>query len=285
MSKPDIHNRESLPESWQPALEGVESIPDQLDNVEKLRALYDDPRAQFLPATHTEKSEALPLLDYLPSIKPGQDKGHPARTAGKLQEVFIRQKNIFMKTYGLPKDEAVQAASEAIRSIVCSYGDFLLNAASQQQRLNQLKAAVDEVHPGLSLMEAAGEENLGIPAFVRYFDLRMLMQSKPPIPGIDTQSPIVDRYSERDENGRAKIIHDQYTIGTPPEPIKKRIDELATTLTIGSIRTSRGRGKYNLLDMAVINEANRKKFWTKRLEESRNHLAARSAAQTILSIL
>jgi hypothetical protein len=284
MAKHESPGSESILGSRQLEMSELETGQEQLDNVGKLKALYNDPRAQFLPPTHTEKSEALPLLDYLPQVDVRKGKGHPARTAGKLQEVFLHQKKIFSRDYGLPREEAQHAAVEAVRSIVCGYGDFLLNAIAQHNQLNDLKSTLDGVSPRLTLTEVAGTDHTGIPAFVRYFDLVMLMKSKHPVPGVDILSPIIDRTDERDEHGRAKQIHDQYTGPIRPDAVDHRIQDLASTLTVGSIRTSKGRGSYNLLDTAIINEVSRRKFWMKRLEESRNHLAARVTASAILDM-
>lgn len=266
-----------LPEGWQ---------DDLLDNRDKLRALGTDPRAGFLPTTHTEKTAALILLDYIdvPSERGAfrpRHKGHPAKTAGQLQEVYRFHEKLHPDAPATGKAEA----QRALRSIAFTFGDYLDNAITQKSALNQLKSAVDDRdNPGVTLAEVAGENLPGIAPLTRFFDLYELRRGTFPMLGFDPLKPRQVREGI-DDPDRNKYIHDQYTGDEIDPAVAAHITQLAKTFTVGTVRTTILRGDHNLIDSAVIDQQKRINFWTGRLREARLHLAARPIADRVLSSL
>ncbi len=266
-----------LPEGWQ---------EDRLDNRDKLRALGYDPRAGFLPTTHTEKTAALTLLDYIdvPSERGAwrpPHKGHPAKTAGQLQEVFRFHEKLHRDAPATGKEEG----GRALRSIAFSFGDYLANAIAQKSALDKLKADVaDCPNPKVTLAEELGADHPGIAPLRRFFDLYELRKGTFPAIGFDPLKPrqVRDGIDDPDRN---KYVYDQYT-GEDVDPVvAAHIAKLAETFKIGTVRTTILRGNFNLIDSAVIDQQKRINFWTGRLREARQHLAARPIADRVLASL
>ena len=270
----------------------MSTIPsDQLDTPTQLKALYADKRASFLPASHLEKGTAMRLLSYVRPLDQAAEmhsaaQGHPAQTAGQLQEIFLHQ----LKPM-LPDRKAGEAAGkEALHSVVLEYGDFLTNALTHKEHLRLLDKAVAACpNPSVTLAEELGLDHPGLPGFARYYDLsEYRAKGRSPIPGYDPLHVIERRQGLTDEDrqaGRNKYIEDEYTTGEKSTVISDRITELAQILHLGPLHLRRGRAQFTLTEEAVRDQQFRINFWTARLREAQKHGAARPAAKMVLEQL
>ncbi len=238
-----------------------ELMPDQLDTQAKLKVLWEDELAGFLPATNHEKNQAVELLDYVGNPK------YPAGIGNRLQEIFLRQKNA----------EGPEMAKRALISIALEYGDYLINATDQAMALETLRAGIHNCpNPFVSLEEELGKGHLGFAPLVRFIDLSE-MRDKGYVSGAKF-SPMYSRSNRNNsDDTRNKTVDDPYTVPQPRKDVAKRIEAKAQELTIGDSR--------QLVVEALTDQQKRAAFWEARLRETRAHGAAWIIGRKILEEL
>lgn len=232
-------------------------VPDKMPEThDRIRAIYEDNRAGFLPYTHLEKNTVLTYLDYIDS--PEYVRG----VSNQLLEVFHHQQ----KKYG----SGMKEGRRAIESIVYEVGDFLTNARNSAQYLGELKELIEECPaPHAKIIDEAGNDHSGYLPLVRYID-SMEFLKKGVTKGLlaDQHQTKEYRWAKGNEPGKHKIIEDQYTRDDPDELFKERVKTTIESLTIKQLR--------KIIEGACSNEDARVKFYEarlidfKRLPESKN---------------
>lgn len=214
---------------------------DILSTPEKLQVLLDDQRANFVPSTHREKTQASYLLDYLdnPHFRGG--------VHDYLAEIYTHNKKL---------KHSRLAGSIAVRSVLYEFADYRTAARNDFQSLKQLETAITAApNPHLSLSEAIADENLDTECcvpFIRYIDVR----------GVTTgnyrgaHDPLITKeYRRAPGHGRQKIVHDTYDVQDRDLFIATYLVERAETITIGESRV--------LIEPAVSSQEHREAFWTR----------------------
>lgn len=267
----------------------------------RIRGVGRDDQAGFLPTTHTEKNNALELLDY--KSEHSNDRFMPQR---RLQEIFRHQVKLARKQKGetlrridipelhdtegsgddsvdgwLSEDdfrEAKEKGASAVRSIGVVWGDFLGNAVKSKKALRAIQAKVGATpNPSLSLVDQVTNGHPGIAPLVRYIDLLDVRDNGFPLTwGFDPMRTVVERTETADSPElRHKFVFDPYTQPNPEELVQERIEHTAERLTIGGLRS--------LVGEAIEDQVARGDFWASRLREMRDyHYAGRQAATVAL---
>lgn len=241
-------------------------VYDKLNTHNKLLALKNDPRAEFLPASNKERTMALVFLDYFE-----QADRYPDGAMHQLDEIFIRRARGFSRqdigadgrptrkdsTYGT--DEAIKT----MRSLGFEMGDYYLNAVTQINVLRQLRSELAGLNPHISLGEALGPEHAGIPTILRFMDQSYYLATGENPKGVYMRDIFRSHRNEAaaaDIPGKNKVVEDPYTGQEPTKAAQKRIAKGAKTVTVAEA--------WRLLEPAEDNEMYRAKFWEARLRDS-----------------
>lgn len=259
----------------------------------KLLALQRDRLAGFYPATHSEKNQAVDLLDYA-----HKRRDHKIMTQVRLQEIFQASKREEVKKLQAAAHaddpeyqpqpiryrdtdpallaEAQEAGQMALRSLMVEWGDYLQNARQSHTGLHSLMEAVDDCpNPRAPLLDEVEADHPGIAPLVRFFDVTHIVQTGfDPDGAFDPLHTIEQRLDERD-GFRGKFVYDHYSAPTRDPAVEAHIAETAERTMIGALRT--------LGVEAVHDQEHRAAFWEARLTEARSHLAARPAADLALA--
>lgn len=230
----------------------------QLNNHEKLRAILNDDRAGFLPATNSEKSWALSLLDYI---------SDPQGASRQLIEVFqgVQRTRPFADG-SIGRIGGYKDAKRTVESIVYEIGDFAENALVSHARLINLSSAVSEVfNPRLSLELALGIDHEGYAELARFVALNKVYNSGNPDLPARNEDPMrtVSKRWSRQGPGKHKQIRDRYT--TPQnreDSVSAEIDTLVHHMRVGEART--------IIADAIENEERRAQFFLDRISEVSN---------------
>jgi hypothetical protein len=145
------------------ATKGTEEQEDRNDGLttrEKLIALYEDPRAGFLPTTHREKNWVTTYLDYL---------DNPEFELGP-QNQLIEVANFHLKHHKL--DAGFDYGIQAGRSIAYEFADLFEAASRELEMLEAVAERLQETfNPNLSLAVAMDAEIEQAIPLIRYIDL------------------------------------------------------------------------------------------------------------------
>lgn len=226
-----------------------------LESQGRLMAISADPRAGFLPTTHTEKTTVMAMLDYLDNPK------HPIGIRTQLLEFAGSHMKIANDPkYGVDWRVGKQRGIEAARSKTFELGDFLADADKQLEALKALQLAVYESdNPNVMLAEQIGSDHPAYVALARYKDLKML-RDKGVIEGLP-YSPLKPHRNEEDQDfeGKNKVIEDPYTRKDIDEAFAQRIVDLPISTTVGQSRS--------LITEVIEDTEKRSYFHAARLEE------------------
>lgn len=247
-----------------------------LDSRQRLEALQNDPRAKFIPSTHTEKVTALSVLDAKSRLDVYRYFNETRRKQYK-----EGRKN------GMSDEKAKEYAQDAFRSRLHEVGDFLASATTDIIALEDLQSKTNDiVSPRLKLTESIGWHP-GYAPFVRYLD-GVAMQSGKEF-SFSPLTPVEDRPAQNFD-GQHKIIDDPYTAPSHKtenvSQVQAHIQEVIAAETIGSLRSAVRLPEGNFitrLDKAIENQQNRQKFWLHVLESFTGNDAR--LAQNILKTL
>lgn len=214
----------------QDALLPLETLAD-LDTPERLRAIAEDPRAGFLPTTHSEKNEALSLLDFIDSSE------HPGGVHDKLAEIYAKHKKDARERG--TKNGAV-LGSLAVQSIVYTYGDYFMHAKKDLRRIRAVRAAVmDTPGPNVRFSDVAEEHGMDASftaLVIRYVDLSSLRSvNKDRTLPFDPLHTLQHRFAQP-EYGKNKTIYDVYTAPEISEQMQEYIEKREEELTVRALR-------------------------------------------------
>jgi hypothetical protein len=246
------------------------SKEDQLDVIDRLIVLRDDPRAEFLPFTYREAWQATNMLSYI---------NRPAGIAHQLQEVFLHNKKLDKE-----RDDGVDTASRGLISLVFEFGDYATDSKHQRSVLYEFDTLLREEYPNPAptLAEEFAGGHPGIAPLIRFLDVLGLRDKKisSQIYGYDIMHTVEERdetVDETDVEAKHKTIYDPYTAPNISEEVEQRIQQAMEELTIGDIRT--------LVVDAIGNESKRIDFWKARLIEAKRHGVARKISSMVLAEL
>ncbi len=242
---------------------------DQLDTPARQRAIYDDPRAGFLPHTNAEKNRVLAFLDYMDN--PRYDYG----IVSQFDEIAIRREREFYAANG--HSARGVAGEQALVSITHELADYYENARDQIEAMKALQQQLAEPFaPTVTLLNLInqGELDMSEPGFaplVRHIDHMELLRTNSARLSRFEYLPlrtVPDRAAPRRE-GSSKAVEDRYTgnvnrsLANNPNdsPVerayKARIRKVAYNLTAKEAR--------ELLTGAIFLEQRRAYFMESRL--------------------
>lgn len=249
----------------------------------KMRGLHRDPQAGFLPTTHLEKNNAFELLDYA-----GEHCDEKFMPQYRLQEIFKHQIKLFRRSHGSENggklsdedyESATKAAQRSLLSVGTAWGDFLINAKESSQELAVVANAVNDCpNPKVVIAEEIDPHHAGVAALMRYIDLNRIREKGYTVTwGFDPMGTVTERVASKDSvEIRHTFTRDQYTNPHRKEIVTNRIEYLANTLTIGSLR--------KIVPKAQEDQDKRFSFWRGRVSEMyQYHLAGRPAAKLALT--
>lgn len=220
----------------------------KLNTPERLRAISEDFRAGFLPATHSEKNRVLTFLDYLDNHK--FERG----INDQLLEVFTHAQK--------PKYAGFKDGKRALESIVFEMGDYLSNAVHSHTALSELQQLINDCpNPSVTLAEEVGKSHPGYGPFVRYVDLSELRDKGKAIQVNRDPLRTGENRITSEGPGRHKTIEDKYTAAELKPEFAERIANFAKNMTIGEARQK--------ILGPLINEERRAAFHAARLEDVR----------------
>lgn len=207
--------------------EAIEDL-DKLNVPERLRAVYEDPRAGFLPKNSRELTRVMSWLDYLDN--PEKELG----IINQLREVFVRAQHPSRR--GLPpqKRPGVKGGVRAIESIAWEVGDDLLEATARLHAIRDFSVKINQdQRPDLklfyefstkyqpaaddTLQDLFGENLLALESLVQYQDIVTYMKTGA-VPGLDASPLMATEDPPRSvrpkwsvEPGKRKAVLNQYT--------------------------------------------------------------------------
>ncbi len=226
----------------------------ELNNHEKLKAILNDERAGFLPTTNREKTYILTILDYIDSKR---------GTADQLLEVFKKSQG-FISSKGIIRTAGVGEGRRSVESLIYELGDYAGDAIKSHSRLAELQNYLSEIYnPRLTLEAAIGQDHSGFAPLYRYNKLSELFDKQLPdiLPrAIDPMKTVENRWAKVGE-GKHKKVTDRFMIENPESEIVDSMNEFISNTSILEAR--------HLLSRALINEEQRAKFFTDRLNEVR----------------
>lgn len=227
-----------------------------LDTVSRLRAIVEDPRAGYIPATNDEKNMVLSYLDYL------DNPAFPRGIHHQFLEVYFHQ------AYG---DDHIDTAEgiKALVSITHVLGDFYTQATQQLANLKDLAIVTSEApNPKAMLVEEAGENHPGYDALIRHLDMQEYKKygfvpklGRNPLRRVRNEQAAVDHPTKN------KVIEDQYTRTEKTPVFNKWIQDRIhgnnrrkiEPLLIGDLRKS--------VNDAIDEQTRRQYFMGRRLHE------------------
>ncbi len=221
----------------------------EANTVQKLEALRDDKRACFLPATNTEKNQAVELLDYMDNPK------YPGGVYHRLHEIAQRRFKD-AQTAGASIPDSKEEGRTAVKSVLGEYGDHRANAIRSVSQLKQLKEVIDATdNPALSLKDTLQDntdiKGLSARELVRYIDGLALISGQEPQSGMD---PLRTRKNRQIHVGpRNKTIEDRYTTTMPIQEFEEYIDQRLKSIRVVTAR--------KVIDSAIVDQTNRANFW------------------------
>ena len=218
-----------------------------LSTRERLQAIYDDPRAGFLPTTHREKNTIMTYLDYLDNPE------YPLGVTNQLFEVFIHQQRLDKpKSTDSPEQRlekrsrsrnGLQMATRSMESITYELGDYLENARHSVAALRELKQFLGEpISPTVAIGEEVPFSEYGLRALIRYRDLARYRDKNELPKGLKdplrTKEDRIRHESQRNaaDSGPNKTVEDLYTRNTPDTLTDVYLEEAAATMTIKQAR-------------------------------------------------
>lgn len=224
------------------------SIPDFLDTKERLKAIKEDPRARFYPATHREKNQVLTFLDYL------NNPNFPLGIANQLIEVFNKS-----ETY--KRHNPNVDSFRGPLSITYELIDYLDNATDQLQALLAIQPSIHQLpNKRVSLAEERDWLELDHPGFralVRYIDVLDFINGK----ATSLKDPLltVDIESEDKSAEKHKKVVDIYTHQGSNPQIEQYINNRIRHLKVGEALDN--------IDLAILDQKNRREFMLRRLQD------------------
>lgn len=245
-----VENREQHARPHIPDYKRTETLTDQ----ERLQAISADPRAGFLPTTHTEKTTVLAYLDYM------DNPDYPLGVRNQTLEIggyHHKKANKPGANWKVGRENAIQAAWSKTYEL----GDFLYDAHTQLGALKELQEEL--VNPKLTLCEAVGAEHIAYAALTRFIDLSRLrdkgekpsgLPHHPLHPFRNESSPDLSEYDHKN-----KIIEDPYTHQKTDPEFVDRIQKMPHTLTVKEARKP--------LNAAIDDAERRRLFMLGRLHE------------------
>lgn len=240
-----------------------------LDTRERLQALFDDPRAGFLPTTNREKVMVFTYLDYL------DNPDYPLGITNQLFEVLIHQQRLDkIKPGDSPEVSQAKRARQrnglhvgkrSLESITYEMGDFMESARHGLESLAELRTFLYEGHsPKVSLAEEVPLEEHGLRALIRYRDLARY-RDKGELPhGVNdplrTKENRVRKEADRtvQDSGANKTVEDLYTRTTPDASMDAYVAACAEGMTIGQAR--------KIIDDAIADQQARYAFFRRELQ-------------------
>lgn len=226
---------------------------DRLDAAERLQAVYEDPRAGFLPKTSRELTRVMAWLDYLDN--PDKELG----IIHQLREVFVRAQAPSGRGKPYRQRLGVRGGVRAIESIAWEVGDDLLEAASRLQAVVRLREAISQdQRPTLMLFDEFSAKNqpdgdetlqeifggyaLALASLVQYRDLVMFMENGV-VMGLDDSPLMATEDPPRSvrpkwsvEPGKRKTIRNQYTRPDMQPEFKRHIIDSLRSMTFKQAR-------------------------------------------------
>lgn len=119
---------------------------------ERLLAIWEDPRAGYLPAHNREKNTILSWLDYF------DNPTHPLGIGNQLLEVLVSQQ----------KRQTPLEGIRAMESITWEVGDTIADAARAHELMSILAEDLEDIAPGVVLAEIEGLDEEAIRYLLRF---------------------------------------------------------------------------------------------------------------------
>jgi hypothetical protein len=218
----------------------------KLSTQERLEAVFDDPRAGFLPTSHREKNLVLTFLDYL------DNPAYPLGINNQLYEVFRRRGNeTHLQVEGI----------RAMRSIAYELVDYASQAQEQLLDLRRLQVAIKDCdNPFVTMLEDIGADHPGYAPLVRFIDLQQKLKTgQDTVLGRDVMRSREDRV-DHDPRNKRKTVGDEYTSRLVETEFADRITAQVAALKIGEVRS--------LINQAIADQEKRRAFWVERLDDT-----------------
>jgi hypothetical protein len=220
----------------------------ELNSKARLEALQQDERAGFLPATNKEKNQALELLDYI------DNPAHPGGIYQRLNEIAVHNEKQAREA-GKSYREIKQAGTDAVRSIVAEYGDYMENANASIAKLEQFKQVFDQApNPALTLKQFIADEGLSATSaneLIRYMDGQALLTGKEL-----TKDPLRTRENRQQSSSiKNKTMEDRYTGTMQDDKFAEYIDDRLAHTRLVTVRVQK------LLPEAIEDQQRRAAFW------------------------
>lgn len=218
-----------------------------IDVYDRLAVVKDT--AGFLPTTRGELTEAMSLLSF---------QEVPGGAAAHLNEILLHQKR-----------SASVDPQAAVRSVTNQYAGYARKARYDLTALTTLREELEEStgNPLTSVKEAGAVTGLG--QLARYKDITSLAGARDP-----DKFPFPPLYNGADNKRNA---FDPYTAAQPDPLARERIVTVAR-----AERLWHGRA---LVRGAIEDQQARFSFWVDRLQEARQHGAAKPVAAVALQNL
>lgn len=260
---------------------------DELTLKGRLQGIARDPRAGFLPTTHTEKNHIIYLLDKQHATDP--DRLLPTEILGRIAKAQGRtlveqwRRNGLTKLTTADHRTKFEKMRQTKKSVVLEWTDFLTNAAYSLTGLRRVTEAIMDCNPNIRLVEEIGEndEHLADAALaIRYIDGSAIREFGY-FGDEDFDSFVtVTREVSNPVDDRRKYIYDEYSLAAEarrPEAAH-HIDGAIEAITIGALREVSPR--------AIADQQQRYNFWENILEETaRFGDVTRPLAQAVLAEL
>ncbi len=218
-----------------------------LSTRERLQAIYDDPRAGFMPTTNREKNTIMTYLDYLDNPE------YPLGVTNQLFEVFIHQQRLDKpRSTDSPElrlekrsrnRNGLHMATRSMESITYELGDYLENARRSVASLTELRQFLSEpISPTIAIAEEVPTTEHGLRALIRYRDLARFRDKNELPTGLKdplrTKEDRIRHESARTaaDSGPNKTVEDLYTRSGTDTLTDAYLEEAAAAMTIKQAR-------------------------------------------------
>lgn len=255
---------------------------DTLSSTERLRAIYEDSRAGFLPTTHTEKTMVMAALDYLDNPQYRLGIRNQALEIARFHKKKGNDPTL-PSTWQEGREYGLQAAVSRTYEI----GDFLMDAQRQLDDFRALQVMLYKpIRPTLTLQDAIGSYHDAYAGLTRFRDLEVLRHKGEEVA---TGLPHHPLHPYRNETadvlsgypGKHKVLEDPYTRTDPEDEFAAKIAQFPEETTVHEAR--------KLLGRAIDDAEKRRRFMLELLQsytaqtQERVLKPARAAATLILS--
>lgn len=230
---------------------------EKLDTRARMRAILEDPRAGYFPASNREKTTVMAYLDYL------DNPDYPLGITNQLLEVVVRQQK-------LPNGRAADGI-RAMESIVWELGDYLADATATYRGLERIKAQLAGVSPKVIVSEEIDVNDNALAQLIRFRTIRGYVQTGRTDGLADPLQTREERWigaGNGAEPGKHKTVHNQYAAPNRTKNLDAFVYRQAGSLTVSAAHKSIGP--------ALTNEIMRARLMLHCLESVYPHLTYRA---------